>query len=368
MSDSSHLDSQSNALSNSKPVSPAGEEIFDVTILGGGPTGLFAAFYAGLRAARCKIVDSMPALGGRLTAVYPEKYIYDVAGFPKILARDLVDNLVAQAMAYNPALALGEIAQTLERGDDGVFTLTTDGGTHRTRTLVIAAGVGSYAPKKHTAPGAEHFEGRGIAYAVLEKNAFAGRHVVVAGGGDSAFDWANELVGIAESVTLVHRSDRFRAHDDSVTKLRATGALMLTNTEIAEFKGDAQLASVVLRDTETGESQEIPCDDALIMFGFNSSLGRIKEWGLTLSKDSIVVNDCMETNLPGVYACGDIADYRGKLKLIATGFSEAAIAVNFAKTYINPKEKAQPLHSTTIMELKEKREAAAAKKAANVMS
>lgn len=331
--------------------------VYDITILGGGPTGLFAAFYAGLRNASCKIVDSMPALGGRLTAVYPEKYIYDVAGFPKVLARELVDNLVAQAMAYSPALALGEAAQELRRREDGVFELTTDKGTHLTRTVIVAAGVGQYTPKKHAAPGAEGFEGKGVSYAVIDKHAFAGRRVVVLGGGDSALDWANEMAAIAKSVTLVHRSEKFRAHDDSVRKYVAGGNPAILNTEVVEFLGEGRLQGVKLRHVETGHEDTLLVDDALVMFGFNSSLGKLKEWGLELAKDCIVVNDCMETSVPGIYAAGDVVEYRGKLKLIATGFSEAAIAVNFAKTYINPKEKAQPLHSTTIMELKEKKEA-----------
>ncbi|MFZ9520347.1 MAG: NAD(P)/FAD-dependent oxidoreductase [Silvanigrellaceae bacterium] len=335
------------------------QQVFDVTILGGGPTGLFAAFYAGLRNASCKIVDSMPALGGRLTAVYPEKYIYDVAGFPKVLAKELVDNLIAQAMAYKPVLAMEEIAQSLHRRDDGIWELTTNAGLHLTKTIIIAAGVGSYSPKKHVAPGADRFEGNGISYAVVNKEIHRGRKVVVVGGGDSALDWANEMVPIASEVTLVHRSDRFRAHDDSVNKLRKTNARILTNTEITSFEGDSTLQRIHFQNTESQDTSSIDVDDAIIMFGFNSSLGKIREWGLELHGDGIKVNDCMETNLPGIYAAGDIAEYRGKLKLIATGFSEAAIAVNFAKTFINPKEKAQPMHSTTIMELKEKRQARA---------
>jgi len=348
------------------------EVIHDITILGGGPTGLFAAFYAGLRGATCKIVDSMPALGGRLTAVYPEKYIYDVAGFPKILARDLVDNLIAQAAAYRPTVCLDEIAQDLEKrlsqdGEESIFALTTDKGTHLTRTIVIAAGVGQYTPKKHGASSADAYEGRGISYAVIAKNIYKGRRVVVFGGGDSALDWANELVPIAKEVTLVHRSEKFRAHDDSVRKYLASGARAVLNTECVAFLGGDQtgdfehgiprLGGVRLRNVDDGSEAILSVDDAVVMFGFNSSLGKLRDWGVTLTKDCVAVNDCMETSIPGVYAAGDIVEYRGKLKLIATGFSEAAIAVNFAKTFINPKEKAQPMHSTTIMELKEKREA-----------
>lgn len=341
------------------------ESVFDITILGGGPTGLFAAFYAGLRNASCKIIDSMPSLGGRLTAVYPEKYIYDVAGFPKVLAKDLIDNLVQQAMAYNPTLALEEVAQTLSRRDDGIWEIkSASGKTHLSKTVILAAGVGSYSPKKHLAAGASAYENKGISYAVINKEQFRGRKVVVIGGGDSALDWANEMASIASEVTLVHRSDRFRAHDDSVKKLQTSNAKILTNSEVIAFEGDTNLQRVLIENTETQQQLTLEADDALVMFGFNSSLGKIKEWGIELHGDGIKVNDCMETNLPGIYAAGDIAEYRGKLKLIATGFSEAAIAVNFAKTFINPKEKAQPLHSTTIMELKEKREARAAASAA----
>lgn len=332
-------------------------QIFDITILGGGPTGLFAAFYAGLRSASCKIIDSMPSLGGRLTAVYPEKFIYDVAGFPKILARDLVDNLVSQTMTYAPALALGECVEELIRRADGVFEIKTTQATHLSRTVIIAAGVGVYSPKKHQAPGAQAFEDKGIAYAVLEKKAYAGKDVLIAGGGDSALDWANDLVPVARSVTLVHRSEKFRAHDDSLVKLKRTAAKIILNTEIIAFEGQDQLQKVILRDLETQTETSLCVDAAVIMFGFNSSLGRIREWGLETLGDCIAVNEKMETNIPGIYAAGDIVDYSGKLKLIATGFSEAAIAANFAKTFINPKEKSQPLHSTTLMELKEKREA-----------
>ncbi|WP_186644319.1 NAD(P)/FAD-dependent oxidoreductase [Fluviispira vulneris] len=332
------------------------QKIHDILILGGGPTGIFAAFYAGMRNASCKIIDSMPALGGRLTAVYPEKYIYDVAGFPKILAKDLVDNLIEQIKPYHTEICLNETSQTLNRNEDGIWQLTTNIGTHLAKTIIIAAGVGSYSPKKHHALGADKFEGNGIAYAVIEKTKFKDRNVIIAGGGDSALDWANELVNIAKSVTLVHRSDKFRAHDDSVNKLQKTNARVILNSEIIEFNGENKLESVHIKGIDHDLDEIISVDDALIMFGFNSSLGKIKEWGLELSGNGICVNERMETNLPGVFAAGDIAKHSAKLDLIATGFSEAAIAVAFAKVFINPKEKAQPMHSTTLMEIKEKKE------------
>ncbi len=330
-------------------------KVFDITILGGGPTGLFAAFYAGLRNASCKIIDSMPMLGGRLISVYPEKYIYDVAGFPKILAQTLVTNLVEQIKPYSTEICLNETAQTLSQTPEGYWKLTTNKQEHITKCLIISAGVGSYSPKKHTGINSTQFEGKGISYAVLEKNIFQGKNVVVAGGGDSALDWANEFISIAKQVSLIHRTDTFRAHDDSVNKINKTNAQVLLNTEIIEFYGNERLNNIKIKDNVTEKESILPVDEVFVMFGYNSSLGKIKEWGLELSGNGIKVNERMETNLPGVYAAGDIAKHGAKLDLIATGFSEAAIAVAFAKVFLNPKEKAQPMHSTTIMELKEKR-------------
>lgn len=332
------------------------ERIDDILVIGGGPTGLFSAFYAGIRNASCKIIDSLPSLGGRLTALYPEKYIYDVAGFPKVLTRDLVDNLIEQAMVYHPTICLNETAQMLRKRDDNVFELTTDKDVHLGRTIVIAGGVGTYRPKKHAAPGADVYENKGVDYAVTHKRDYTGKRVVIAGGGDSALDWANELVAVGAKVTLVHRSDKFRAHEDSVTKFSNTGSAILLNTEITEFSGrHNKLTSVKILDTVTNETATLEVDHVLVMFGFNSSLGKIREWGLTLNGDYLAVSERMETNIPGIYAAGDITDHSAKLKLIATGFAEAAIAVNFAKNFINPKEKVQPLHSTTIMEIKERK-------------
>ena len=338
------------------------QEPVDILILGGGPTGLFAAFYAGLRGASCTILDSMPLLGGRLTAVYPDKFIYDVAGFPKISAQALVDALVEQVRPYNPGLALGLAAETLTRdGASGLWHVgTTSGTVYAARTVIIAAGVGSYTPKRHLAPGAKEFENRGIAYSVTNKNIYRNKKVVVLGGGDSALDWANEMTAVATEVHLVHRSSAFRAHHDSITKLQSSGAHIHLNTEVAAFLGnDAQgLTSVTLRSLEDDSiTTQVSCDTALVMFGFNSSLGKIKEWGLDLHGECILVNEKMETSLPGIYAAGDIAHHPGKLKLIATGFAEAAIAANFAKSFVDPKAKVQPIHSTTLMELKEKKAA-----------
>ncbi len=330
-------------------------DVFDITILGGGPTGLFAAFYAGMRHAKCKIIDSMPELGGRLISVYPEKYIYDVAGFPKVLAKELIESLKTQIEPYNTTICLEENALTLEskvteKSEYPLWLLETQKGFHWTKTLILASGVGMYSPKKHAGLNAHFFEQRGISYAVLDKNYYRNKKVIVVGGGDSALDWANELVHIANHVTLIHRTEKFRAHDASVLKFQKTNFPIYLNTEIIEYCGDNLLQNVILENKMTGEKEEINCDEVVVMIGFHSSLGKIKEWGLDLSGNGIVVNEKMETNLPGIFAAGDVAKHSAKLDLIATGFAEAATAVAFAKVYLNPKEKAQPLHSTTIME------------------
>jgi len=330
------------------------DDVYDITILGAGPSGLFAAFYAGLREAKCKIIDSMPVLGGRLMAVYPDKYIYDVGGLPKILAKDLIYNLVEQISPYNPTICLEEHAQELKY-EDGIWHIKTGKAIHYSKTLILAGGTGLYSPKKHHAVGVEKFENKGISYAVLDKLSYKDKDVVILGGGDSALDWANELVSIAKNVTLIHRSDRLRAHGASVQKLSQSGAKMHLNQEVIEFLGDEQMTGVSLRHVDTGELSQINCDSAVVLFGFSNTLGKIQEWGFEFYDGGILVNSKMQTNLEGIFAAGDIARYDGKLDLIATGFSEAATAVAFAKNYLNPKVKPQPLYSTTVMEIKEKK-------------
>ncbi len=330
------------------------DDIYDITVLGAGPTGLFAAFYAGLRESKCKIVDSMPVLGGRLMAVYPEKYIYDVGGLPKILAKDLVENLIEQMRPYSTTICLEEHAQNIEKKDD-IWHITTEKGVHLTKTIILAGGTGLYSPKKHTAESAQQFEGCGLSYAVINKQEYKDKDVVILGGGDSALDWANELVSIAKTVTLIHRSDNLRAHGASVQKLVQSSAKMLLNQEVIDFHGEDELTGVTIKNVDTEEISTLKCNAAIVLFGFSNSLGKIQEWGFEFYEKGLRVNSKMETNVPGIFAAGDIARYEGKLDLIATGFSEAATAVAYAKIYINPKVKAQPLYSTTVMEIKEKK-------------
>lgn len=328
-------------------------DLYDITIIGGGPVGLFGAFYAGMRGMTCKIIDSLPELGGQLTALYPEKYVYDMPGFPQILARDLARQMEIQGTRFNPTVVLNERVEALNRQPSGIFLLGTDKGhQHSTRTVLICAGAGAFTPKQLDVPGMQEFEGRGVYYFVRDKMQFAGKDILIIGGGDSALDWAMNLEPIARNITLIHRRDVFRAHEESVDWLlnrsRVTTKLFW---ECRYVEGCDRLERVVIFNNKTNEEETLKVDACLVNIGFNASIGPIRDWGLELEANQIVVNSRMETNLPGVYAAGDICTYDGKLKLIATGVGEVCVAVNFAKTYIDPRAKAFPGHSSNMDEL-----------------
>lgn len=329
-------------------------EVFDITIVGGGPVGLFTAFYAGMRQASVKVIESLPQLGGQLAALYPEKHIYDIAGFPKIGAQELVDNLIDQMNQFEPTVCLGESVEVVEKGSDGIFKLTTNVGVHYTKTIIVTAGNGAFQPKKMNIPGEEQFQQKNLHYFVQNVKAFEGKKVVLFGGGDSAVDWALMLEPIAEKVTLVHRRDKFRAHEHSVELLHQSNVEILTPYVPVELVGTDQIDKVIIQESKTGEKMELEVDDVLVNYGFSSSLGPIKNWELEIENNSIVVNSRMETNIEGIYAVGDICTYDGKVKLIATGFGEAPIAVSNAKIYVDPTAKLQPLHSTSVMDDKGK--------------
>ncbi len=325
------------------------EPLFDLTIIGGGPTGLFAAYYSGLRGMRTKLIESLDHLGGQLTTLYPEKFIYDVAGFPAVLAKTLSAELVRQAVQYQPTIVLNEQVQHLVRRDEHTLELQTEQGTHYSRAVVVTAGGGAFTPKR--LPGREYqqYEGRGLHYFITELMAFRGKQIVVIGGGDSAVDWALNLRRVTDRIMVVHRRDKFRAHEDSVAKLYASGAEIHTFHELKALHGRERVEAATLYDNRTMEEVKVPADAVLVNIGFVSTLGPMHKWGLTMDKDGIVVTSKMETNLPGVFAAGDVVSYPGKLKLIATGFGEAAIAVNHAKVFIDPESDSFPGHSSTIV-------------------
>jgi thioredoxin reductase (NADPH) len=327
-------------------------EPVDITILGGGPTGLFALFYAGMRGVRAQIIDALPDLGGQLTALYPEKYIFDVGGFPKVLAKDFVRMLVEQALQFQGATHLNcRVTGLQETG--GRFELVAGDDRFPTRAIVIAAGIGAFTPRRLPQPGAAPWYGRGVYDVVGDPESFRGRRVVIIGGGDSAFDWAHQLSGRASQLTLMHRSDRFRAHAATVADVQRAAAAgraeILTFHELQEIRSvNGTLSGIVVRGTKTKELRELACDVVLPMLGYVSDLGAVAEWGLSIENDEIAVNSRMETGRPGIYAAGDVTAYSGKLKLIATGFGEAATAINQAVHWIYPEKKVNPGHSSNM--------------------
>lgn len=320
----------------------------DIVIVGGGPVGMFAAFYGGMRQASVKIIESMPQLGGQLSALYPEKEIFDVAGYPRVKAQELVDRLREQLDLFKPEICLEEKVLNVRKIEERLFEVTTDRTVHHARAVIITAGVGAFEPRKLELTGAEAYEGVNLHYFVNDMEKFRDKRVLISGGGDSAVDWALMLEPIAASVTLVHRRDKFRAHEHSVEKLKASSVNIITPAEIAALSGDGRIERVTLKHVRSGETTEHEVDAVIVSFGFVSSLGPIEEWGLKIDSGSIVVDSRMETSIPGIFAAGDIVTYPGKLKLIAVGFGEAPTAINNAKVYIDPNAKLSPGHSSNM--------------------
>ncbi|MNO34420.1 Ferredoxin--NADP reductase 2 [compost metagenome] len=309
---------------------------------------MFAAFYGGMRKASVKLIESMPQLGGQVAALYPEKYIYDIAGFPKVTGQELVNNLNEQLKRFSPDIRLEEKVLRIEKKDERHFVVTTDKEVHHAHAVIITAGVGAFEPRRLDVENAEKFEKSNLHYFVSDLNKFKGRKVLISGGGDSAVDWALMLEPIAEKVTLVHRRDKFRAHEHSVENLMNSKVEVITPTEITALHGTESIESITLSHVKTQESQEIEVDDVIVNFGFVSSLGPIAEWGLEIESGSIVVDSRMESSIPGIFAAGDITTYPGKLDLIAVGFGEAPTAVNNAKVYVDPDAKLSPGHSSNL--------------------
>jgi thioredoxin reductase len=332
------------------------EDIRDITIIGGGPTGLFAAFYAGMRGSSCRIIDSLPELGGQLSALYPEKDIYDVGGFPKVLAKDLVKGLVEQALQFEPDVILDEQVREVQRHDDH-FELLCNGGTYRTRTVVIAGGKGAFEPMPLKCPGYDAFMHSGVEYSVRDPETYRGKSVIVVGGGDSAIDFVLMLKDVASSMTLVHRRDGWRAHGASITQMQAAADAgeidLLTFHEMREIHGSECVERVTVFDNRTDEDLTLQCDEVISCLGFKPDLGPIKNWGLVVEKNRIQVDALMATNIPGIFAAGDVIDYEGKLDLIATGFAEGAVAVNNAVHFVDPSARVNPGHSTNMKVFKE---------------
>lgn len=320
----------------------------DVVIIGAGPAGLFATYYAGFRGLRVALVDSLPELGGQVTAMYPEKAILDVAGFPNVKGRDLVDGLVAQALTAEPVQLLGRTATGLVVHEGTGVELTLDDGTLvQARTLIITAGIGKFSPRP--LPAADGWLGRGVEFFVPSFDPYAGKDVVIVGGGDSAFDWAHHLEPIARSVTLVHRRDAFRAHQRTVEQVRASSVDIVTQAEVTALRDADGVDRGPLAEVEItvgGEATVRPAQAVVAALGFVADLGPLQQWGLETHRRHIVVDTAMRTSLPRVFAAGDITEYDGKVRLIAVGFGEAATAVNNAAVVIDPSAHVFPGHSS----------------------
>jgi thioredoxin reductase (NADPH) len=325
----------------------------DIIIIGAGPVGLFTVFEAGLLKLRCHIIDVLPQAGGQLTEIYPKKPIYDIPGFPEILAGDLIDNLMKQIEPFKPGFTLGEKAISIDAQEDGSFIVTTESGTqHKAPNIAIAGGLGVFEPRKPPVEHLDLFETKGIDYIIKEPKKYKDQRLVIAGGGDSALDWTIYLQELANEITLVHRSGSFRGHPDSVQKvmdLNAQGKIKLkTYTEVKELKGNEHLTSVRTFNKKEEQDEWIETDYFLPLFGLSPKLGPIADWDLEIEKNAIKVNTLdYSTNIPGIYAIGDINTYEGKLKLILCGFHEATLMVQSAFKRIYP-DKNLVLKYTTV--------------------
>lgn len=314
----------------------------DLLIIGAGPTGLYAAYYAGFRGLRVAMVDSLPELGGQITAMYPEKQILDVAGFPSIKGRDLVEGLVTQAGTAEPEYLLDRTATTLRHTGDHVVVGLDDGTEVTAGAVLVTAGIGRFSPRP--LPAGEGWQGRGLEFFVPSFVPYAGKDVVIVGGGDSAFDWALHLEPVARSVTLVHRRDAFRAHHRTVEAVRALPVEILTRAEVTALSGDPVLESVKIE--VEGEVVTRPCQALVAALGFVADLGPLQQWGIAVEKRHVLVDPSMRTSLERVFAAGDVTEYPGKVRLIAVGFGEAATAVNNAAVAIDPSAHVFPGHSS----------------------
>lgn len=319
----------------------------DILIIGAGPTGLFAVFEAGLLKLKCHLIDALPQPGGQLSELYPKKPIYDIPGFPEVKAGELVDNLMEQIKSFQPGFTLGEKAQDIERQNDGSFIVTTDQGTkHHAPIIAIAGGLGSFEPRKPPIPNISKFENKGVQYMVKDPEQFRDKSVIIAGGGDSALDWSIFLAEVASEVTLIHRRNEFRGALESVDRvkdLKDMGKIkLLTPAEVVDVHGDNQLNSISVRVNNNPEEDfDLQTDYFIPLFGLTPKLGPIANWGLEIEKNAIKVDNTLDyqTNIPGIYAIGDVNIYPGKLKLILCGFHEATLMCQSAFSKIHPNKR-----------------------------
>lgn len=334
-------------------------ELFDVTIIGGGPAGMYTAFYSGMRDLKTKLIDANPELGGKML-IYPKKIIWDVGGVTPILCRQLIDQLKRQAFTFDPAIVLGEQVVSMDRGEDGTYMLTTaEGNQHWTRTVILAIGYGILKLTKLEIEGADRYEISNLHYTVQELEPFRGKKVLISGGGDSAVDWANALEPVAAKVTVVHRRKEFGGHEKNIALMKSSSVRVRTPFTVSQLhsSGGEQIEEVTICHTETGETERLAVDAVIVNHGMRSDFGPVREWGLDMGEWSANVSEKLETNLPGVFAAGDFVNYGSKVRLIAGAFTDAVLAVNSAKLYLDPEASKTAYVSTHNERFKEKNKA-----------
>lgn len=313
------------------------KDIFDVTIIGGGPTGMFSAFYAGMRELKIKIIETLPVLGGQVKIMYPEKNIFDIGAFPYIKGSDLIDQLEKQLEPFNPTVCLEESVLEIKKTKDLLFEIKTQKGIHYSRTILVTTGMGSFEPRKLTFDYPQVYEDSNLHYYVKELETYRDKVVAITGGGDSAVDWALTLEPIAKKVYILHRRNKFRAHEASVSYLKKSSVEILTPYVPVELIGDDEkLHAVKLQKRRQDEYMTLPVDYLIVNFGFISENKQLQEWGLDNVHNSVIVNQKMASSVPGIFAAGDVTTFDGKVKLIATGFGEAPTAINSIIQYLNP--------------------------------
>ncbi|SHE89266.1 thioredoxin reductase (NADPH) [Seinonella peptonophila] len=331
------------------------QTIYDVTIIGGGPIGMFSTFYSGMRDLKTKLIESRNELGGQISMFYPQKILRDIGGIPEIAGQDLVKQLTQQTQTFQPTIVFNQFVSKLESLSERIYRLTsTTGETHLTRTIVLTVGAGRFKPVPLEVKGAERFTAQ-THYFIQDLSKFRDQHVVISGGGNGAVDWANELKQVAKSVTVIHRREDFTGHESSVNEMKET-CDVFSDYRLLRLDGeDHYLQKVIIQSNKTGEKKALPADELIVNHGIHGSYGGIAHWGLQMENNRFVVNENMETNLPGIFAAGDAAIYPSKLKLIIGGFTEGPKAINSVKRYLDPKALEMAMYSThheKLLELK----------------